>query len=74
MTVTIEEAQASLKDLIERTKQGEKVLITRDNQPVAEIISVRAERPTPIFGFAKGMLTIVSDDDDHLEDFKEYMP
>lgn len=29
-------------------------------------------RPAP--GLGKGMLTIISDDDDHLKDFAEYMP
>lgn len=27
----------------------------------------------PVFGSCKGMLTIVSDDDEHLKDFEEYM-
>lgn len=27
----------------------------------------------PVFGCGKGMLTIHSDDDDHLQDFAEYM-
>jgi hypothetical protein len=29
-------------------------------------------RPMP--GRAKGMLTILTEDDEHLDDFKEYMP
>jgi antitoxin (DNA-binding transcriptional repressor) of toxin-antitoxin stability system len=74
MTVTVEQVQSSLKDLIDRTARGEKVVITRDNKAVAELVPVPQETPTPKFGFAKGMLTIVSDDDEHLEDFKDYMP
>ncbi len=27
----------------------------------------------PVFGSCKGMLTVVSEDDEHLKDFKEYM-
>ena len=74
MTVTVEQAQNALKDLIDRTARGEKVVITRDDQPVAELVPVPAEKPTPRFGFAKGVLTIVSDDDEHLKDFADYMP
>lgn len=74
MTVTIEQAQASLKDLIDRTARGEKVAITRDDKVVAELVPVTTDRPQPRFGFAKGVLEIVSDDEEHLEDFKDYMP
>ena len=34
----------------------------------------QAEKPRPVPGRCKGMLTIVAEDDEHLEDFKEYMP
>jgi hypothetical protein len=33
--------------------------------------STRRQRPGP--GLCKGMITIISDDDDHLKDFQEYM-
>jgi prevent-host-death family protein len=73
-TVTLAEAQARLPELIEKLNAGEEVVITRDDQPVAQLVPVRAARPQPRFGSCKGMLTIVSDDDEHLEHFKEYMP
>ena len=74
MTVTVEQAKAKLGELIAQTARGEKVLITEDDKPVAELVAVSQPRPTPKFGFAKGVLEIVSDDDDHLKDFEEYMP
>jgi len=74
MTVTVEQAQNALKDLIDRTARGETIVITRDDQPVAELVPVPGNRPQPKPGFAKGKLTIVSDDDEHLNDFKDYMP
>jgi prevent-host-death family protein len=73
MTVSIEQAQLSLKELIEKTSQGESVVITQGNQPVAELRSVTSSKPVPVFGSCKEMLTIVSDDDGHLADFSEYM-
>ena len=74
MTVTIEQAQASLKELVDRTARGAKVVIARDNKAVAELVPVTVDRPQPKLGFAEGKLTIVSDDDEHLKDFKDYMP
>jgi antitoxin (DNA-binding transcriptional repressor) of toxin-antitoxin stability system len=50
------------------------VVITENNQPVAKLVASRAEKPRPLPGRCKGMLTIVAEDDEHLEDFKEYMP
>ena len=72
-TVTIEEAQAKLLELIEKLAPGEEVLITRDQQPVAQLIPPPSIKPQPVFGSCKGMLTIVTEDEEHLEDFKEYM-
>lgn len=72
--VTIEEAQAKLAELIDRITLGEEVMITRNQQPVAQLILLSAAKPPPVFGGCKGMLTIVAEDDEHLEGFKEYMP
>ena len=72
--VTIEEAQAKLAELIDKITLGEEVIITRNQQPVAQLVPLSSAKPKPVFGSCKGMLTIVADDDEHLEDFKEYMP
>ena len=73
-TMSIEEVQATLPEIISQLGPGEEVVITRDNQPVAELRSLATEKPQPRFGSCKGMLTIVTEDEEHLEDFKEYMP
>jgi antitoxin (DNA-binding transcriptional repressor) of toxin-antitoxin stability system len=74
-TVSIEEAQAHLTELIEKLRPGEEVVITRDEQPIAKLIaqSEQARRPRQP-GSAKGKLIILAEDDEHLDDFKEYMP
>ena len=73
--VTIQEAQANLLDLIHKLVPGDEVVITENNQPVAKLVSeLPAEKPYPMLGRCKGMLTIVAEDDEHLEEFKEYMP
>ena len=73
-TVTIEDAQVHLKELIERLSPGEEVVITENDQPVAKLVSSRPVRKPRQPGNCKGMLTIVRDDDEHLKDFAEYMP
>jgi antitoxin (DNA-binding transcriptional repressor) of toxin-antitoxin stability system len=73
-TVTIEEAQAKLLELVERLAPGEEVIITRDQQPVAKLVGQqRPIRKPRRPGSAKGKLVILTEDDAHLEDFKEYM-
>ena len=71
-TISIEEAQATLPDIVSQLGPGEEVVITKDDQPVAELRSLAAGKPQPRFGSCKGMLTIVTEDEEHLEDFKEY--
>ena len=72
--VTLEEAQSHLSDLIERLQPGESVVITHGEKPVARLSSEEPPKRKPRQpGNCKGMMTIVSDDDEHLKDFEEYM-
>jgi antitoxin (DNA-binding transcriptional repressor) of toxin-antitoxin stability system len=80
ITITIEEAQARLAELIGGLEPGAELAITSGDRVVARIvgqIEERRERPEnwqrPGPGLAKGILSIVEDDDEHLEDFAEYM-
>ena len=73
MTVTLEEAQKSLRELIRQTSEGQKVLITENQKPVAELIAIAATKQAPIFGSCKGMLNVVAEDEEHLKDFASYM-
>jgi antitoxin (DNA-binding transcriptional repressor) of toxin-antitoxin stability system len=74
-TVTLEEAQAHLSELIDRLQPGEALVITRNEKPVARLLVEGSPQRKPRkAGSAKGLLTIVQDDDDHLKDFEEYMP
>jgi prevent-host-death family protein len=71
-TITVEEAQSRLAEIIDKLPPGEEVVVTRDNRPVARIVSERRP-PRPGPGLCKGMIAVVSDDE-HLKDFTEYMP
>lgn len=76
-TITIEEAQGSLKELVHQLAPGEQIVITENQQPVARLVSeqpkpIRKQRPGP--GLCKGMITFMADDfDAPLDDMKEYM-
>jgi antitoxin (DNA-binding transcriptional repressor) of toxin-antitoxin stability system len=75
-TVTIEEAQTHLVELIDKLTPGEDIVILRGDQPIARLVgefSQRIGKPR-IPGSAKGKLIILVDDEEHLADFKEYMP
>jgi antitoxin (DNA-binding transcriptional repressor) of toxin-antitoxin stability system len=72
-TITLEETQSHLREIIDKLSPGEEVVLTRDNHPVARLLGEK-KPPRPGPGLGKGMLTIVSDDDEHLKDFAESMP
>ena len=74
-TVTIEEAQAKLSELIDSLSPGEELVILRNQQPVARLVGepMPTRRPRQP-GSAKDKILHMADDfDAPLEDFKEYM-
>lgn len=73
--VTLQEAQAHLAELIDRLEPGEEVVITRDQRPVAKLVGERPmKRLSRVPGNCQGMLTVVAEDDEHWQDFREYLP
>jgi antitoxin (DNA-binding transcriptional repressor) of toxin-antitoxin stability system len=74
-TVTIEEAQAQLPQLLARLSPGQEIQIVDRGRPIARLIGEAApSRPPRQPGSAIGQLIIVKEDDEHLRDFQEYMP
>jgi antitoxin (DNA-binding transcriptional repressor) of toxin-antitoxin stability system len=73
-TVSIKEAQAKLPQLIHDLLQGEEMVITEDDYPIAKLTrSPRTSWPCQP-GSAKGKQHWMAEDfDAPLEDFKEYM-
>ena len=72
-TVTLDTAKRKLADLVEDVKLGEHVLITENENPVAELVPVGQPVHKPHFGSAKGLIEISADFDAPLEDFAEYV-
>ncbi len=73
-TVTVEEVKSHFSEVIAKTPPGVGILITQDGEPVAELFRLSTEKPQAVAGRCKGMLTILSEDDDHLADWKDYLP
>ncbi len=75
-TVSIQEAQAKLSELIQDLTPGEEVVITRNDEPIARLIAPLSQAPhqprRP--GTLRGtVLYMAPDFDEPLDDFKEYM-
>ncbi len=71
--ITIEEAQARLLELVSTLVPGEELQITREGHLVATLVAPPRKSWPCRPGTAKGILTILAEDDDHLADFREYM-
>jgi antitoxin (DNA-binding transcriptional repressor) of toxin-antitoxin stability system len=64
--VSIEDAQANLKELIHQLSPGEELIITENQQTVTKLVSHVSMKPKlrSVPGLGKGIITIVSDDDE----------
>jgi antitoxin (DNA-binding transcriptional repressor) of toxin-antitoxin stability system len=76
-TMAVEDIKLTLPELLDKLTPGDEVILTRNQQVVAKLVSERAPlaqpaRPGP--GLCKGMITYMAPDfDAPLEDMKEYM-
>jgi antitoxin (DNA-binding transcriptional repressor) of toxin-antitoxin stability system len=73
-TATLEEVQARLPQIVDLLKPGTEIVITRECKPVAKLVhETRPIRQPRKPGSAKGLLVVLKEDDEHLQDFAEYM-
>jgi antitoxin (DNA-binding transcriptional repressor) of toxin-antitoxin stability system len=74
-TISIQEAQSSLSELIHRLASGDETIITEDDRPVARLTAAsRPMTPPRPPGFLRGsVLDMAPDFDAPLDDFREYM-
>ena len=75
ITITIEEAQAKLKDFIHQLAPGDEIIITENHQSIARLRSEfehPVRRPPP--GLGKGSILYMAPDfDEPLNEMKDYM-
>ena len=85
MNVTMEEAQKALPDLIAGLQPGDRLVITSGTRPVAHLLRLSdTQQPAaqfdefaagePQFGRCRSKLSVLSEDEEHLQDFAAYMP
>ena len=74
-SVSIEEAQEKLPELLHQLNPGDELTITEDDRPLAKIVAAkRAKSERRLSGVLKGSVRFMADDfDAPLDDFKDYM-
>ena len=72
-TIEIDVAQATLEQIIARLGPEDEVIIVRNNHPVARLIATSPQRQPRVPGLFRDAITVISEDDEHLQDFAEYM-
>lgn len=73
-TIGVGDIATKLPAMIETLQKGDEILVTKNDNIVARVVGERTSlAPRPKAGFLKGKILIVSDDEDHLKDFAEYM-
>lgn len=66
MNVTVEEVKQDPEGVLHRVLEGETLVVTQHDRPIAEIRPIeQARRPRP-FGLAAGTFTVADDFDDPL--------
>ena len=71
VTVTLEEAQAHLAELISKLVPGEEVVITDNQQPVARLLPVQTQALRELGTMRGSVKYIAPDFDAPLDDFQE---
>lgn len=70
-SVTLDEAQTHLVELVEAALDGELVVITKDGQHI-QLVPVPQPTQRPQFGSARGQVWLADDFDAPLADFDAY--
>ena len=74
VTVTLEEAQARLPELLEQLQPGEEVNITGNGRPLGQLKkAARTSWPCQAGSYRKDEFWMAPDFDAPLDDFKEYL-
>ena len=72
--IDIDTDKTTLIELVSGLEPDEEVVIVKDHKPVAKLVATSIVRQPRVPGLMKGKLTILTEDDEHLTGFKEYIP
>jgi antitoxin (DNA-binding transcriptional repressor) of toxin-antitoxin stability system len=66
--MAVEDIKVSLLELLDSLSPGDEVILTRNHRPVAKLVSEATKPRQPRKpGNCKGMITLLVEDDEHLE-------
>jgi antitoxin (DNA-binding transcriptional repressor) of toxin-antitoxin stability system len=75
-TMAVEDIKVTLPELLDSLTPGDEVILTRNQLPVAKLVSdpakVVTQRPAPGM-FPGSIISMAPDFDEPLDEFKEYM-
>jgi len=72
--ITLSDVSSKLPALLEAIRKGDEIVVTDRDKIVARVIGEGSILRTPReFGFLKGKIEIIAEDEEHLKDFEEYM-
>ena len=68
--MAVEDIKLSLPELLDQLTPGDEVILTRNQRPVAKLVSEPVKQRGPRSpGNCKGMIALLVEDDEHLEGF-----
>ena len=70
--VGLREANQHFSSLMQRVRNGEEVVLTREDGTTFKIVCIALMAPYPKFGSAKGLMKMAKDFDEPLADFQAY--
>ena len=73
MQVSLTEAAASLRDLVQAAIDGEEVILLDGDRPAIKLVPIASVPHDRQPGSAKGLIWISDDFDEPLAEFQEYM-
>jgi prevent-host-death family protein len=72
LAIELAEAETQLTKLIEDLQANGEILITRNGEPLALLVSAHPVPADRVPGTARGMFTVPDDFDAPLEEFRDY--
>ncbi len=70
--VNIQQVSEQLHELIALASTGEDIVIMENNQPIVKLSAITLLKKQRQFGSAKGLVRVMDDFDEPLDDFAEY--
>lgn len=74
MQLTVDEAKNQLSELLKAASKGEQVIIQNHEGQDFQLISLAPTVKHPQYGSAKGIVKMLDNFDDPIEEFENYMP